>query len=1348
MTELDARFHETWLGLVQPTEGLVVSIPALVDAQCGAAVEKDVVEAFLSLCPARESAATGETERSIGDLGRFFERVLGHAPGAFETPPEALQLFVPEGRQTLRASLGLKRGPIPGEPLPPDASPAAHAAAPYVALVWDLPEGLDLDAPETATGPWDYPPSAKFERLLREAQVPIGILTNRRAVRLVYAPARESSGSITFRVDHMATSGGRPILDALVMLLGAHRFFTAGETQSLPFLLKDSRTRQANVTNELAEQVLDAIQLLLRGFEQAYERDGSPILDEAIREDESKVYGGLLTVLLRLVFVLYAEAWGLVPIESSLWARDYSVLALFEQLRADAGANPDSMSRRFGAWGRLLALFRAIYLGIDHESPAGTLHMPPRRGDLFNPERYPFLEGWPPVGGAPIHDPAARAAVRVPSVDDETVLGVLERLILLQGQRLSYRNLDVEQLGSVYEGLMGYHVQRLAHDAVALKVKDKPSAARAWVEVDALLAVAPARRIGWLEDELGFDKASAKKVAGALNGVAEPAAAREALLGATRVRSLERRAALSAPAGRLVLQPGPERRRTSSHYTPRSLSAPIVRRTLEPLLAVMGEAPHSERILNLKICDPAMGSGAFLVEACRFLAGEVVKAWAREGVTHPAPELEARRLVAQRCLYGVDKNAYAVELAKLSLWLVTLARELPFTFLDHSLRHGDSLVGLDFDQIRSGHWKPGRQIELAELTLREALDEAIAIREEIVALAGDPDPATQRLKEQKLSDADDALKHARLLADLVVGAFFAHEKDKDREKERAKRVDAFATWKKSGEAEVPEQLLAWQRELRSPAEAEEGKRHAVPAFHWMLEFPEVFYAERPDPLDDDQVNRAAYMDAFVGNPPFMGGSKISGEMGPPYRDWLTQTHSSAEGRGDLSAHFLWRAHCLLGDHGAAGFVATNSIAQGDTRTTGLQPIVAAGGRIYDATASLPWPGAANVAVAVVHFARGRAAEAPRRVALDGETVTAITSMLRAGRERSDPTALTANAGRCYRGNMINGAGFVLTPEERTSYLALNARNADVIFPYLGGEEVNSNPAQEYDRYVINFGARSVDDAARWPELLDRIRTLVKPGRDAVEDETGKGGHGKKYWWQFLDRCDPLTEALRSTTRCLAAANVTKHLAFAWQPLDRVLSNTLFVFALDRPSAFACLQCRVHERWARFFASSMRNDLRYTPTDCFETFPFPQPDPRALIPALEDIGQRLYDARATYMLDEQVGLTITYNRLKDASVTDPRIVELRRLHEEMDAAVLAAYGWSDIPVPPFCIANDADQKLLDAFETEVIDRLFALNAERAEQERRTAASTAAPTKTKGRKKKPAAPNHGELKFDDD
>src|SRR5690606_35447199 len=142
-------------------------------------------------------------------------------------------------------------------------------------LIWDLPAGLALDKSETVTGPWDYPPAAKFDRLLRQCRVPIGLLHNGEALRLVYAPHGESSGSITFRYKDMATVAGRPILDALVMLLHWRRIVGAQDGAKLRDLLRESRRRQANVTNELAEQGFDALRLLRDGFEAAAERDGS-----------------------------------------------------------------------------------------------------------------------------------------------------------------------------------------------------------------------------------------------------------------------------------------------------------------------------------------------------------------------------------------------------------------------------------------------------------------------------------------------------------------------------------------------------------------------------------------------------------------------------------------------------------------------------------------------------------------------------------------------------------------------------------------------------------------------------------------------------------------------------------------------------------------------------------------------------------------------------------------------------------------------------------------------------------------------------------------------------------------
>jgi hypothetical protein len=203
---------------------------------------------------------------------------------------------------------------------------------------------------------------------------------------------------------------------------------------------------------------------------------------------------------------------------------------------------------------------------------------------------------------------------------------------------------------------------------------------------------------------------------------------------------------------------------------------------------------------------------------------------------------------------------------------------------------------------------------------------------------------------------------------------------------------------------------------------------------------------------------------------------------------------------------------------------------------------------------------------------------------------------------------------------------------------------------------------------------------------------------------------------------------------LVTANVTKHLMFSFQPTDRVFPHTLYVFPLDAFTAFAVLQSRIHERWARLLSSSLEDRLRYSASDCFETFPFPTPDPRAVLPAVEAAGERFYATRAAFMVETQQGLTKTYNALKDPENADARVLELRALHEAVDRAVLEAYGWSDLAVPPYCPITEDEQGAAQRFEAAIIDRLFALNAERAAAEQ-----AAAPTKQKAAGKTKASAN---------
>lgn len=273
-----------------------------------------------------------------------------------------------------------------------------------------------------AAGPWEYPPAAKFDRLLRHCEVPIGLLSNGLELRLFYAPSGQSSGSITFPLGPMLETGGRPILEALVMLLSRYRWFGAEASQQLPALLAASRARQADVTEELAGQVFAALQILLEGFQNTAERDGSDEVDLALARGDESLYEGLLTALLRMVFVLYAEDRALLPVEEPLYAENFSLFGLFDGLQEDQALFPDTMHLRLGGWARFIALCRTIYLGTQH----GSFSMPARRGELFDPHRFPFLEGWGPEGRAPIREARERGAVRLPSVDDGTLLGVLE----------------------------------------------------------------------------------------------------------------------------------------------------------------------------------------------------------------------------------------------------------------------------------------------------------------------------------------------------------------------------------------------------------------------------------------------------------------------------------------------------------------------------------------------------------------------------------------------------------------------------------------------------------------------------------------------------------------------------------------------------------------------------------------------------------------------------------------------------------------------------------------------------------------------------------------------------------
>jgi hypothetical protein len=617
----------------------------------------------------------------------------------------------------------------------------------------------------------------------------------------------------------------------------------------------------------------------------------------------------------------------------------------------------------------------------------------------------------------------------------------------------------------------------------------------------------------------------------------------------------------------------------------------------------------------------------------------------------------------------------------------------------------------------------------------EALDEAVSIRKKILDLAGPGTYAAQREKELLLLDAEDALDRVRLIGDLVIGAFFGQKSDKERERERTRRLDLVERWLAAEKRGDEKKALGVLGELRGMQA--EIRREQVP-FHWVIEFPEVFYSERPDPLDENRVNGKAFVDAFVGNPPFMGGGLLSGSVGDSYVTWLTETVPFSHGMADLSAFFLRRCAVLLGEHGTIGLITTKTIAQGETRDTGPAQILHSGFEIYHAIRSMEWPGEAAVSIAILHAAHG----VPRSTVsggptLDGIKVTRINSQLLAGEERGNPLPLVSNEGLFSKGVDPGGAGFVIGREEHDALVGHHERTRSLVRPYVGGDEINSRPSQDTDRFIICFTGMSLDEAKQYPDLVSIVEARVKPDRMALRDNAINRRLKERWWLYWADRPDFFAQC-RELKELLCVARVTKYVAFSLQPMDRILNEKVYLFAFNQRTAFAVLQSRSHEVWARRTGSTRGDTLNYSGGACFGTFPFPEPDPRAVIPELELMGEKLYNTRARFMVDTSQGLTKTYNALKDPDNDDPRVLELRALHEEMDRAVLAAYGWSEIAVPPYCPRTDEDRAALQAFEDEVIDRLFVLNAERAAQEKQSAAPAPAKTPRKTAAKKTAEP----------
>ncbi len=1336
--------HIEWLNLVDRSGPFVV--PAVLEEVFPQGFDKVETPGRQRLRAAYDEwrDAVDEGDPALSDLHGAWVRIVLRDALEYEN-----------GVLASRAELGeafAYRAPEHGVRLAPDFAVRGDDGAPRL-LIAVHPPDTDLEKPLAGDG-WPASAAERMTLLCRANGVRVGLVTNGEQWMLVNAPVGGTSGYASW---FARLWWQEPVtLRAFVSLLGVRRCFGPPD-ESLDQLLERSLAFQEEVTDTLGQQVRRAVEVLIQALGRADEDRNGELLKDV---SPTELYEAGLTVMMRLVFILCAEERSLLLLGDPVYDQHYAISTLRARLREDESQHgPEVIERRHDAWSRMLSVFRAVFGGIKHEA----LRMPALGGSLFDPDRFPFLEGRA-KGTSWREEPASPLPI-----DNRTVLLLLSALQLLEqragAQLLSYRALDVEQIGHVYEGLLEYTVARVPAVTVGLIGSQKiPNPSIELATLEAVAAKGTPTAAAYLADLTGrslaaIDNAIARggrdadlpKLIQACVGDGSVAERVKPFSGLIRTDSWG--SLLVYRAGSFAITRGVERRETGTHYTPRSLTEAIVERVLQPIVYT-GPAEGKPReqwvlkgsaeLLELKICDPAMGSGAFLVQACRYLGERLVEAWANEeeaghvitsegaardglGDRDPLSRdpddrlLFARRLVAERCLYGVDANRLAVELAKLSIWLVTLAKGRPFGFLDHNLRHGDSLLGIwALDQLTELKLEPSstdHQPRLFGRSVRAAVDEAISLRKRLRDI-----PSRDIRDVQSMARLDTESRRAVEAPTLLADAFVAtllQTGGKRSAIEAALDMLAMKADLVLADDEATREDLECTVRLTLADGVAPGRPPRRP-FHWPLQFPEVF------------TRGAKGFDAIVGNPPFMYGKNVSGALGDRYSAYLVTVHPWASKNADVCVHFFLRAFALLRDGGAMGMLATKTIAEGDSRESGLDWILDSGGTIYAANPNEVWPGKASVITSRVHVFKGRW-HGRRR--LSDREVAFISSYLN-DQDLWTPQPLRANAGIAFQGSTVLGDAHVLTPDEAARLIVADPPNREVLFPFMNGDELNSDPEQRPVRWVVNFFDWGERPATRYAAVYELLRARAYP--DRLERSKKKSYAGiMSSWWRFwrvrpdlyhaigrgrdfekhVPGWDPSVPALQ---RVLVIARTSKTGAFVWVPNEYVMSDATVVFARSNDSFFAVLQSSLHICYAWFQSSKMKADLRYSHSDCFETFPLPlNLDGNA---DLEHIGERFHSARAEYLVAHQIGLTDFYHRFHDPTADASGLPELRRLQTLMDQAVAEAYGFDDI-----CLDHDFHSvaylpeedrvrfTISEDARLEVLRRLTNLNRERHEAE---------------------------------
>lgn len=1047
-------------------------------------------------------------------------------------------------------------------------------------------------------------PHALIQEYLNNTEHLYGFATNGAMLRVLRDATRLSRLSyVEFNLEQMMEEGLYVEFALLYRTLHSSRIANRKEENAesiLEWYHQEALSSGSRIRERLSQAVEQSILLLANGI---LENPNNESLRQEI--DENKIcphqyYLHVLRSVYRILFLLVIEERKLIYPEKrddelnrkrNIYYKFYSIQRLTYLVEKKVYIDP----RKTDLWESLLTTFNLF----ENSEPGAKLGISALGSGLFAPNA---------LGG-----------LQYQSVNNQTLLKVLRHLVTFENEnrqlvRVNYADLDVEEFGSIYEGLLEYAPSITNH-------------------------------------QFNFIK-------------------------------------------------GNERSSSGSHYTPEELVKPLIVHSLDYLIAdKLKEADPEAALLSLCICDVACGSGHILLSAARRVGFELAKYRSKEDQPTPSVLRIAIRDVIKNCIYGVDLNPLAVELCKVALWLEAHEAGQPMNFLDHHIKCGNAIVGLaHFEELENGiaseafkalpndeksianAFKKRNDLErkikdqLTTFNVEQVDENLRGIQKAFQEFTLLPENSPEQIgaKEEAYKTLTNGKKWWRVkqLADLQVAQFFIPKTDAN--KVKLTTQSQYINYLKSGS----------QITDRGAAIAVSEQKHF---FHWFLEFPQVF--------------QNGGFDCILGNPPFLGGAKISGFYGKYFLNYLFSNFDQIGGQADMVAYFFRRIYNLICSNGYMSLISSSTISQGDTRDGGLKVIMDQGGKLCFAIRSINWPGQANVKVSLIGITKRNDV----RCFLDNKETSHISYYLDTESDGKIPQNLFRNESKSFVGTALHGIGFAMEFDEANSLIQRNNSLKSYIKSYVNGRDVNNHPSQNPSRSVIDVSLLSLDELkTKYLELYQILLDRVKPERD-INNRIAY----KENWWIFGEKRPNLYSSIKNMDKVLIRTQASKHNAFVFIKNENIVfDQKVIVFALEDYMNFCFLSSSIHENWFWKYKSDIGDTPNYSPSSIYQTFPTPSIVAESNSKYLTSIGCDYNEHRKILMHDTQIGLTKIYNLFHSIGIKDgidfkdkqviglqkylektPNtidfeqavlgIVKLRELHKEMDEVVLETYGWQDL-----------------------------------------------------------------------